>query len=61
MKHYSRREFIKVIQNNGFYYSRSNGGHDLYYNSKGHHISVPQTLVDCIVRRLIKENNLKLN
>lgn len=61
MKHYNRREFVRLVRNNGFEYSRSKGGHDLYYNNLGRHISIPHTLVDVIARRLIKENNLKTN
>lgn len=58
MKSYTRREFVKLVRQNGFEYVRSSGGHDLYYNKEGKHISIPQTLVDVIARRLIKENNL---
>lgn len=58
MKQYARREFVKLVRQNGFEYMRSHGSHDIYYNNKGRHISIPQTLVDVIARRLIKENNL---
>lgn len=58
MKQYTRREFVKLVRQNGFEYVRSKGGHDIYYNKEGRHITIPQTLVDVIVRRLIKENNL---
>lgn len=61
MKQYTRREFVKLVRQNGFEYKRSNGGHDLYYNNRGRHISIPQTLVDVIARRLIRENNLISN
>lgn len=59
MKQYTRREFVRVLNANGFEYKRSKGSHDIYYNGKGRHISIPHTLVDVITRRLIKENNLK--
>lgn len=59
MKQYSRREFIRLVRQNGFEYVRSRGSHDIYYNKQGRHISIPQTLVDVIARRLTKENNLK--
>lgn len=58
MKQYTRREFVKLVRQNGFEYVRSKGGHDIYYNKEGRHITIPQTLVDVITRRLIKENNL---
>lgn len=59
MKQYSRREFIRLVRQNGFEYVRSRGSHDIYYNKQGRHISIPQTLVDVVARRLAKENNLK--
>lgn len=60
MKQYTRREFVKVVRQNGFEYTRSHGSHDIYYNKEGRHISIPQTLVDVIARRLIRENKLIL-
>lgn len=60
MKQYTHREFIKIVKNNGFVYNRSNGDHDIYVNSSGRHISIPQKLVCVIARRLIKENSLKV-
>lgn len=61
MKQYTRLEFVKIVKANGFSYKRSRGGHDLYYNDSGRHISIPRTLVNVIAHRLIKENNLKLS
>ena len=58
MRQYTRREFVKLVRQNSFEYVRSKGGHDIYYNNKGRHISIPQTLIDVIARRLIRENNL---
>lgn len=29
-KQYKRREFVKILHNNGFIYIRSSGGHDIY-------------------------------
>lgn len=60
MKQYTRREFVKLVRRNGFEYTRSHGSHDIYYNKEGRHISIPQTLVDVIARRLIQENKLIL-
>ena len=59
MRQYTRREFIKILNVNGFFYKRSKGGHDIFYNDKGRHISISVNLVDVIARRLIKENSLK--
>ena len=59
MRQYTQREFIKVVERNGFHYERHRGGHAIYYNDKGRHISIPKNLECVIARRLIKENNLK--
>ena len=61
MKQYTQQEFIKICIVNGFYYSRHNGGHAIYVNDKGRHISIPRNLECVIARRLIKENNLVTN
>lgn len=61
MKQYTQREFIKICVANGFYYSRHNGGHAIYVNDKGRHISIPNRLECVIARRLIVENNLDIN
>lgn len=60
MRQYTRREFVKIVKANGFEYRRSHGSHDIYYNKSGRHISIPETLVDVIARRLIKENKLEI-
>ncbi len=58
MFQYSKREFDKVLRQNGFHYVRSSGSHSIYMNSTGKHISIPLSMNMCIIRRLIKENNL---
>ena len=58
MRQYTSREFIKIVEFNGFYYRRHNGDHAIYVNDKGKHISIPKNLECVIARRLIKENNL---
>ncbi len=58
MRQFTRREFVTLVRQNGFGYVRSHGSHDIYYNKEGRHITIPQTLVDVIAKRLIKENNL---
>jgi predicted RNA binding protein YcfA (HicA-like mRNA interferase family) len=50
-----------MLEKNGYYYSRNSGSHSIYINAKGNHISVPLKIRSVIARRLIKENNLKLN
>lgn len=61
MRQYTRREFIKIVESNGYYYSRSNGSHAIYVNRQGRHITIPRNLLDFIAKRLIKENNLNID
>ena len=59
MKHWTRSEFIKMIEKNGYYYTRNNGGHSIYTNAEGKHIAVPYNKICApMAKRLIKENNL---
>jgi predicted RNA binding protein YcfA (HicA-like mRNA interferase family) len=57
MKQYTQREFIRIIQRNGFTYNRHSGDHAIYVRD-GKHLSIPQKLNSVIARRLVKENNL---
>jgi predicted RNA binding protein YcfA (HicA-like mRNA interferase family) len=61
MRQYTSREFIKIVEKNGFHYRRHSGSHAIYINDDGRHISIPRNLECVIARRLIKENNLKIN
>ena len=61
MRQYTSREFVKIVEFNGFYYRRHNGDHAIYVNDKGRHISIPKNLECVIARRLIKENNLVID
>lgn len=61
MRQYTSREFIRIVEFNGFYYRRHNGDHAIYVNDKGKHISIPKNLECVIARRLIKENNLVID
>lgn len=61
MRQYTSREFIKIVEFNGFYYNRCKGDHAVYVNDKGRHISIPKNLESVIALRLIKENNLEVN
>lgn len=61
MRQYTSREFIKIVEFNGFYYNRCKGDHAIYVNDKGKHVSIPKNLECVIALRLIKENNLEVN
>lgn len=50
MKQYTQREFIKVVQRNGYSYSRHNGSHAIYVK-EGRHISIPQKLEGVIAKK----------
>lgn len=58
MKQYTSREFIKIVEFNGFYYNRHSGSHAIFINNEGRHISIPKNLESVIALRLIKENKL---
>ena len=60
MRQYTSREFIKIVEFNGFYYGRHNGDHAIYVRD-GKHISIPHRLESVIALRLIKENKLETN
>lgn len=60
MKQWKLREFLRVLEKNGYYYSRHNGDHHIYVNKSGRHISVSQKPADVICRRLIKEYELDI-
>lgn len=59
MKQWTHREFIKLVESNGYFLKRYKGSHYIYENNKGRHISIPIYLSSVIARRLIKENKLK--
>lgn len=59
--YYNKRDIILILKNNGFIFHHQTGGHAIYKNCKGEHISIG--LCNCnkmIMRRLIKEHNLKV-
>ena len=61
MKQYTSREFMKIVEKNGFQYKRHSGSHAIYTDANGRHISIPKNLECVIAHRLIKENNLNTN
>lgn len=60
MRQFTKRQFVRIVESNGYCYSRTNGSHSIYVNNHGNHISIPKSMNMCITRRLIKENNLIL-
>lgn len=60
MKTYSYREFIKILNNNGYVRDRVSGSHIIYINGSNT-ISITHNHINkMIVRRLIKEYNLEV-
>ena len=63
MLEWNTRDFIKMLEQNGYYLckGRGKGGHQIYSNNVGDHISIPLRIKAVIARRLIKEHNLNIN
>lgn len=63
MLEWSKNDFVRMLKKNGYHLdkNRGKGGHSVYKNSSGDHISVPLRVKAVIARRLIKENNLNIN
>lgn len=60
-KNYDYKSFVKMLRKNGYELSHTKGDHEKYVK-KGcpKHISIYRTKLNPIIlRRLIKENNLK--
>lgn len=59
--YYNKRDIIIILKNNGFVFHHQTGSHAIYKNKKGEHITIG--LCKCnkmVMRRLIKEHNLKV-
>ena len=57
----SLREFIPILNKNGFKLARTNGSHFVFVNRVTHrHISVNKDLNKMVRLRLIKENHLEV-
>ena len=61
MRQWNRKEFIRMVEKNGYHYVRNNGSHSIYMNDEGKHITIPLRIEAPIAKRLIKENNLNEN
>ena len=61
MRQWTHKEFCNMLESNDYHYDRNNGSHEIYINNNGHHISVPKNVSCVIAKRIIKENNLKIN
>jgi predicted RNA binding protein YcfA (HicA-like mRNA interferase family) len=61
MKQWKKNEFIRIIIANGFILDRYSGSHSVFKHNDGRVISIPRSMNPCIIQRLCKENNLKIN
>lgn len=61
MKQWKKTEIVKLITDNGFVLDRYNGSHSIFKHNDGRVISLPRSVNPCIIQRLIKSNNLKIN
>lgn len=63
MLEWTTNDFIRMLRRNGYFLlkGRGKGGHSIYQNAEGNHISVPLKIKAVIARRLIKENHLNIN
>ena len=59
MKQWTKKDYCRMLEKNGYHYSRDGkGSHSIYTNSEGAHITVGKIINPCIAKRIIKENNL---
>ena len=56
-----RRDLIKLLEANGWYYKRDGGNHDIYTNGTDcEPISRQSEINEVLVKRIIKRRGLKL-
>ena len=62
MLEWDKKDFVRMLKKNGYTLNknRGKGGHSVFINDVGNHISVPLRIKAVIARRLIKENNLNI-
>ena len=58
-KVYSKREWVRLLEDNGYKLDRMNGTHRIYKNDEGDTIIYPKSFNPMIIRRTIKEHKLK--
>jgi predicted RNA binding protein YcfA (HicA-like mRNA interferase family) len=61
MKRYTKFEFNRILESNGFTFVRQHGGHLIYKRNGVETCVIPQVIQEPIARRLIKEHKLILN
>lgn len=55
-----RRDFIKLLERNGWWYKRDGGDHDIYTNGKDiEPVSRQTELNDILIKKITKRRGLK--
>ncbi len=55
-----RRDLIKLLENNGWYYKRSGGNHDIYTNGINNEpVSRQREIKETVAQAIIKRRGLK--
>ena len=62
MKNYSRKEFERILIDNGYTIARQDGKHTIWQKGNLPSIAIPKHKLNFMIcKRLVKENNLILN
>ena len=61
MIRYTRREFERILTNNGFEFVRQSGGHLIFKRNDEETCVIPQVIQEPIAKRLIKQHKLVLD
>ena len=61
MIRYTRREFERILINNGFVFVRQSGGHLIFKRNDEETCVIPQVIQEPIAKRLIKQHRLILD
>lgn len=59
------KELIKILERNGFFFSRQNGSHDIYYNNDGRRVTVPihgkKDIGKGLLKQILKDAELNID
>lgn len=59
------KELIKILERNGFFFSRQNGSHAIYYNNDGRRVTVPihgkKDIGKGLLKQILKDAELNID
>ena len=61
MIQWTTKKIEKVLDLNGYSLKRIKGGHYIYVNQDGNHISIPSRLKCVTAQKIVKKYNLKID